>query len=294
MAPGITSEDFGGKLKVFDTGKKLYIITETPWYFWLTTIFFVLALVSIPYLLYLMYDYYEKIPEANKTEEDKKYFNGGIAMTIILSISIIAVIVGFIVTEARKNGAKLDREQLEDYGKSLIVKGVAVDTAKRIRGEGTQYIDETSKLLAAKVVNNNEPQKISNWINMNKQEKQKAIDAAIEQYKKEQSEQTQAPAAVPETPAAVPETPAAVPETPAAGAGAGAGPAAVTETPAPAPVTSITGERENEIGETALSPISLSRSYKRRKSPIKKKKASPIKKKKASPAKKKSTSSKRK
>jgi hypothetical protein len=266
MAPGITSEEFGGKLKVFDTGKKLYIITETPWYFWLTTIFFVLALVSIPYLLYLMYDYYKKIPEANKTEEDKKYFNGGIAMTIILSISIIAVIVGFIVTEVAKNGAKLDREQLEDYGKSLIVKGVAVDTAKRIRGEGAQYIDETSKLLAAKVVNNNEPQKISNWINMNKQEKQKAIDAAIEQYKKEQSEQTPTPAPAP-----------APAETPA--------PAPAAETP----VTSIIGEGEAQRGETALSPISLSRSYKRHKSP-----SSPKKKKKKPSPKKKSTSSRRK
>jgi len=275
MAPGISSNDFGGKLKVFDTGRKLYIITETPWYFWLTTIFFVLALISIPYLLYLMYDYYEKIPEANKTHEDKKYFNGGIAMTVILSIAIIAVIIGFIVTEVRKNGGKLDREQLEDYGKSLIVKGAAVRTADLINANGGSIIDDASNQIAKTVVN----KQGSDYINKTSAEK-------VDQLKQQAAEQKIQIAGTGFTQKEKELNPGLVYEPPVETSA----PAAVTETPAsvPVPVTSITGEGENPRGETTLSPISLSRSYKRRKSP------SSLKKKKSSPTKKKSTSSKRK
>ena len=293
MASGISSQDFGGKLDVFDTGKKLYIITETPWYFWLTTIFFVLALISIPYLLYLMYDYYEKIPEANKTEEDKKYFNGGIAMTVILSIAIIAVIAGFIATEARKGGGKLDREQLEDYGKSLIVKGVAVNTAKQINGEGTKFIDETSKLIATKVVNGDKPEEVSSWINLNKEQKAAAINAAIDKDRKER-----------------PGTYNVGSNQLGVGAGSGDRLGGIDSPdrpappePEPEPEEAAAARREAARNELLKplpsldkidSPISLSRAS-RRKSPssLKKKKASPTKKKKASP-KKKSTSSRRK
>ena len=290
MASGITSEEFGGKLDVFDTGKKLYIITETPWYFWLTTIFFVLALISIPYLLYLMYEFYEKIPEADKTHEDKKYFNGGIAMTVILSIAIIAVIAGFIATEARKGGGKLDRKQLEEYGKSLIVKGAAVRTADLINANGGSIINNASNQIAKTVVN----QQGNDYINQTSREKvsqlQKElakkgilIDGTglitqkdiIEGYPGLLNKLSEEPAPAP--------APAAVTETPAA-------PAAVTETPGAAAAEPGAAAAEPGAVNTSSSPISLSRSYKRRKSPSSLKK----KKKKASPKKKKSTSSRRK
>ena len=260
MASGITSKEFGGKLDVFDTGKKLYIITETPWYFWLTTIFFVLALISIPYLLYLMYEFYEKIPEADKTHEDKKYFNGGIAMTVILSIAIIAVIAGFIATEARKGGGKLDREQLENYGKSLIVKGAAVRTADMIKEKGEKYLNQARDTIAAKVINGDNPTSVSNWIAKNDQEKQDAINEAIEKHKQEIGQQAQT--------TTNPSTQTTNPST-------------QTTNPSTEPVVTEPNNlvRKNVTGNLQESPVSLSRSYKRRKSPTKKKKASPKKKK---------------
>ena len=249
-----------------------------------------------------MYEFYEKIPEADKTHEDKKYFNGGIAMTVILSIAIIAVIAGFIATEARKGGGKLDRKQLEEYGKSLIVKGAAVRTADMIKEKGDQYLNEARDTIAARVINGDSVTSVNSWIAKNNEQKKAAIATAIKEYEKEkgqgQGQQAQTAQAPPS------DRPARF------GLDAVAPAAAPAVAPAAAPAVepaSASGAPDaddaaylQELDPNAASPISLSRSYKRRKSPssLKKKKASPTKKKKPSPSslkkKKKSTSSRRK
>lgn len=280
------------------------VIVETGLSLWITTVVGIVVLcVAIGFGIYVAFKY----PAENEDDEDvKRVITGNKVLSIIAGTFIFGLIVWYIVAMARRSKT-WDNKRLESEAATLFAHAYGEKAKELAVGSGGEKLTGFKEAMYGhlmNVFNDNDGQNIANTAanyrtaGTSREDGSNAANISAVNIGSAINASAAATAAAAETAA----TTAAAAETAAARQreeAAARQRAAEESRPLLGGLTQreqeATGGREGY--EELPSPISLSRSYRRRKSPVKKKKASPssLKKKKSpSSLKKKSTSSRRK
>ena len=266
------------------------IIVETGLSLWITTVVGIIVLcVAIGFGIYVAFKY----PAENEDDEDvKRVITGNKVLSIIAGTFIFGLIVWYIVAMARRSKT-WDNDRLESEAATLFAHAYGEKAKELAVGSGGEKLTGFKEAMYGHLMNVFDGQNIvntaanyrtagtsreegSNAANISAVNIGNAINAS--------AEKATATAAGPVAAERQREESEADLYAGEDGGGIGVLPSGEGGSYSPPLLTPLIPQ----------SPISLSRSYRRRKSPVKKKKASPVKKKKSSPTKKKSTSSRRK